>query len=295
MRSSITALAALCLAAPPLAAQSSAREDALRSIVAAERGFAAMARTRGIDSAFYLNIADDGVLFRPGPVNGKTWLARNMSPRGAELLVWDPRWADVAASGELGYTTGPYEFRARGETDSVVARGSFITVWRKQRDGTWRFLIDLGSGGTATLAGDAAVRSPRADASAPAPWLADAAMAALRDSILTIDRALGDRGASDVFAGRLGALLTAESRVYRARRAPSIGALPTAAPNDGDTYSSTPLDGHLARSGDFALTYGTYERTRDGAPTERGDYQRIWKRRADGRWALAVDVASPAR
>jgi hypothetical protein len=103
----ILAMAAALIAwVPSWAAAQGAREEALASLVAAERGFAAAAAEVGVGESFLRNIADDGVLFRPDPVNGRAWLEAHPSPgRG---LSWYPRHARVAASGDLGFTNGPW-------------------------------------------------------------------------------------------------------------------------------------------------------------------------------------------
>ena len=61
-------------------------------------------------------------------------------------LTWQPVAADVAASGDLGYTWGHYEFRSQGK-DGVtrVEHGKYITVWKKQADGTWKVAVDMGN------------------------------------------------------------------------------------------------------------------------------------------------------
>jgi len=56
-------------------------------------------------------------------------------------LSWTPERADVSADGELGYTVGAYEMTAEGATD----RGKYLTIWRKQPEGTWKILEDIGN------------------------------------------------------------------------------------------------------------------------------------------------------
>jgi len=70
-------------------------------------------------------LADDGIIFQPGPVNGKKFWGERPARKG--LLSWEPVFADVSRAGDLGYTTGPWEFRPNGREDQPVAFG--------QRDG----------------------------------------------------------------------------------------------------------------------------------------------------------------
>ena len=60
-------------------------------------------------------------------------------------LKWDPVYADVAASGDLGYTIGKWTRVVKDSTGApVTARGTYLTVWRKQADGRWKVVADTG-------------------------------------------------------------------------------------------------------------------------------------------------------
>ena len=72
--------------------------DALQSLVDAERGFSRMSVEQGMKDAFLGNLADDGVVFQPLPVNGRrVWEARAKSPA---TLIWEPAFAEVSAAGQ---------------------------------------------------------------------------------------------------------------------------------------------------------------------------------------------------
>jgi ketosteroid isomerase-like protein len=61
-------------------------------------------------------------------------------------LNWQPVFADGAESGELAVTVGESVFTGRGPTGAVVQRfGKYLTVWKRQPDGSWKFLVDGGS------------------------------------------------------------------------------------------------------------------------------------------------------
>jgi ketosteroid isomerase-like protein len=59
-------------------------------------------------------------------------------------MTWEPQGGDIAASGELGYTYGIYELRDGGDN---VQRGTYVTIWKKQEDGKWKFVLDSGNQG----------------------------------------------------------------------------------------------------------------------------------------------------
>src|SRR5687768_7313068 len=95
------------------AAQKSDSGSVLQSLVDAERAFARASEEKGTREAFLAVIADDGILFRPAAVNGKKWLLDHPAPASPKRssLSWQPRFADISAAGDMGYTTGPWEFR----------------------------------------------------------------------------------------------------------------------------------------------------------------------------------------
>ena len=61
-------------------------------------------------------------------------------------ITWAPLYAEAAQSADLGYTTGSFEIRDKSPDGTpLVRKGSYVTVWRKQPDGTWKVALDIGS------------------------------------------------------------------------------------------------------------------------------------------------------
>jgi hypothetical protein len=119
-------LAALLLAAA-LPAQSS---------IDAERAFAAMAQTQGQWTAFRAYAAPDAITFAPKAVNAQALLRTLKNPPPG--LMWWPGRSWVACDGSLAINTGPW-IRRGGK-----ATGTFTTVWQRQGDGGWKWLLDHG-------------------------------------------------------------------------------------------------------------------------------------------------------
>lgn len=66
---------------------------------------------------------------------------------GQSSISWHPTFAEVAGSLDLGYTIGEYSNTSRGASGAAVQRfGKYLTVWRRQPDGRWKFVIDGGNG-----------------------------------------------------------------------------------------------------------------------------------------------------
>ena len=279
----------------PRASQAADRTAALRSLIEAERAFARAARAHGIRESFLANVADDGVLFRPRAVKGKKWLQDHQSPPSdSALLSWDPRWVDVSRAGDMGLSTGPYELRAKGPSDTVSGRGHFVTIWRRQSDGNWKFEVDIGVAGLPSPQMGDSVKPATA---APALRTGNVANDKLRAELLLLDQQLGATRSDPV--STLLPHMGAESWIFRRRRAPVMGAsaVRAALSQNPGTLASKPEGSGVARSGDVGYTYGSYDFTSAGSDRgldETGNYMRVWKLGPGSRWVLVLDILSPA-
>lgn len=267
------------------------RAEALTSLIESERAFARSAAELGTRDAFLAYLADDAVLFRPRALNGKEWLSDQPPTPG--LLSWEPLYADVAASGDLGFTMGPWVY-GREPGDSA-ARGYYFSVWRKQPDGLWKVVIDHGtaSGPPAAEWDSVTVESIRTDDEPTVPVDHSAARAELLEADRTFSAAVRTRRSA---AGALDRFVSTRTRLLRERQPPllvtSLGSLESAWPTP---MSWEVLGGDVSSSGTFGYTYGEYE-VRDSAGAEAledGNYMRAWRKGGDGAWRVVVDLMSP--
>jgi ketosteroid isomerase-like protein len=118
-----------------------------KEITDTEQAFAEMAKKEGIPKAFITFAAEDAVLLRNNNlIKGKNGLKASLEKRfasGNASLTWAPDFVDVSSAGDLGYTYGKYIYSSTdslGNTQS--SEGIFHTVWRRQPDGTWKFVWD---------------------------------------------------------------------------------------------------------------------------------------------------------
>ena len=58
-------------------------------------------------------------------------------------LSWEPTDAEVGDAGDLGYTIGAYEMRMAPEGTPITIVGKYMTIWKKQADGTWKVAVDM--------------------------------------------------------------------------------------------------------------------------------------------------------
>ena len=237
-------------------------------VVAVERAFAARVLEAGVKAGFTEYLAPDGVVFRPGPVNGRDFMADR--PPSSGVLIWRPALAAISAAGDLGFSTGPYQARASADRP-VAGTGWYLSVWWRQPDGTLRLLADHGLAAAAADASgrevpDTSVRLLPAGAPGrgPAPALA---------SLDTASAPVPAHGEVRTMAA--GALHTGPA----ARATLFANPLPRL----------VPLGGGAASSADLAYTYGSYTWGQ-----EHGYYLRVWRLEGN-RWVVVADVFSPTR
>ncbi len=121
-------------------------QKGIDGLIQAEKNFAAYSVANSTKDAFLKFLDSSGIIFENGkPVNGMgAWNKREKRPG---ILNWHPQFAEIAESGDFGYTNGPWTFR-NSSSDSVAVRGQYTTVWHITKNGEWKFLIDLGVGNT---------------------------------------------------------------------------------------------------------------------------------------------------
>ena len=91
--------------------------------------------------------AEDGVELESGGGISTKDAMRKEGPWPADMvLTWTPVHADMAASGDLGYTYGNYVTKSKDKDGKPVTQyGKYMSVWRKQKDGTWKVVADMGN------------------------------------------------------------------------------------------------------------------------------------------------------
>ena len=267
----------------------------LQEMVQTEQAFSKMAAEQNTRDAFMTFIAEDGLLFRPGAVNGKKWMQEHPVPPSDKhpLLAWQPSFAGMAAAGDLGFTTGPWEAKPDVKDEKPSAYGHFVTLWKKQADGSWKFVVDLGishpqSGGPQTL-----WQPPDQKSNAK---LRPVNVEAARAVLLERDRAFAQTSLKDGLSSVFFVYAARDVRLYRNGNLPyiGVGAAANALNSEKRRVQWTPLGGDVSRSDDLGYTHGTYEITDAAAAkvAERGSYVRIWKKE-NGAWRVVLDVANP--
>jgi ketosteroid isomerase-like protein len=123
-------------------------------MIAADKAFSAMSVAKGAHAAFLAYMADDALLYEGDhpPIAGKAAAAayyasqeKKMPTYGTQRLEWTPTGADASKDGSLGYTHGSWTLSAKKADGSAVhVTGYYVTEWRRQKDGQYKFVADIG-------------------------------------------------------------------------------------------------------------------------------------------------------
>jgi ketosteroid isomerase-like protein len=119
-------------------------------IIKTDKDFSNMSLKTGFQKAFLAYAADEVVILRQKnfPVVGKDNLVKlyNSRPEPKIVLTWEPVKADVSPDGILGYSYGKWVAAGKdGLGKEEKSYGVYVTVWKKQTDNTWKFVLDGGN------------------------------------------------------------------------------------------------------------------------------------------------------
>jgi ketosteroid isomerase-like protein len=286
----LTSLTIAIIATATVAAQPSRTlPEGLAQMIQTERAFAARALVVGWKQAFLEYFADDAVGFDGGAGPAKEQIRKNPDPPQDLQLIWEPRYGDIAASGDLGYLTGPVRNVRKSRDNGKPRYSTYASVWKRQRDGSFKVVMDFGvnTPGPVSFV-NGFTRAPienrfTGDYDDTTPPLGAA------DSVLNSGLRTGQ-------ADGYGSRLASGVRFLRQDMAPMVGSR-TALRWLAMQPAYTAIDSRFAeaaRSGDLGYTWGSYTVGPARKPTQTGFYVRVWQRERNGQWKVVMDVLQPA-
>lgn len=113
----------------------------------AEKDFEKLVAEKGVAEGFY-QFADANATIkreRDTLITGKDNIRKYYSkPNYKNVSVqWTPDYIEVSKAGDLAYTYGKYEWHSTDASGKEhVSKGVFHTVWKRQHDGTWKYVWD---------------------------------------------------------------------------------------------------------------------------------------------------------
>jgi ketosteroid isomerase-like protein len=280
----VAAAAATIVAAPAFS-----QNPALTEMVRTEQIFAARALVVGWKQAFLEYFADTAVGFDGDQIAPAKSLFRKQPDPPKDLrIVWEPRYGDIAASGDLGYLTGPVRTINPARNNGQPRHSIYASVWKRQPGGAFTVVMDMGVSTPAPVPfPDGFTRAPRTDV-----YTGNASTIAATRSLRDTDAALTNAaraGQADAYRGHL----AERARLHRPEVMPLVGQEAIVAWLMGQpAYASGESRfAETALSGDLGYTYGSYVMRGDSAG--HGFYVRAWTRGRDGLWRVALDVLQP--
>jgi ketosteroid isomerase-like protein len=257
----------------------------LNKLVDAERSFAKTALEKNTRDAFLEFMSSDAIVFVPERTQAKQfWTAR--TPNGS-ALVWAPNFADISSNGILGYTTGNWEYRAKGRDDQPSAFGDFVTVWLRQPSGQYRWVVDIGVGHEKPAKYSDEFSSPTV-ASTGNPRSLSAA-----DSANRFFEAVYKQGILRAYAS----FADDNVRFFRENEMPGLGKRDLLSRVKKDKGTLTiPKRMVFFESDDIAYVTNTYTYAAGSGDPVTGNFLQIWKF-AGGQWKIVLDIfkLSPAK
>ncbi len=277
--------------------QTTTSDASLMSLVESERAFAKTSVKIGARPAFMMYFADDAVVFRPHPVKYKEAMKNVPPPKNPTeaTLEWEPLWADISRSGDLGYTTGPSVWTDQSPSKRPTYYGFYFSFWKKLPTGEWKVVFDVGTELPGPYDGPRVLYSPlKVEAKAAKTKMSAqerrSSLMSAEGEFLELARQKGTKKA-------LQEILDTQARIYRQKSQPVVGIDSIQAYFSNKPYLSTweALEGKVAEAGDLGYTYGSYS-VRNGSKSgedEKGYYLHAWKRDASNRWKLVAEVTGP--
>jgi ketosteroid isomerase-like protein len=244
-------------------------------LIAAEKAFEQTCLEKGIRDGFLAFVDSNAIEFgENGPLNGKKFWSSITAFDG--VFTWSPSIAEISVSGDWGYTSGNYEHRQKSLTDIPNQFGQYTTVWQRNSNGQWKYLIDIGN------------PHPKADLDKRTKIISGVGLAdqnANESSFLDIERSfilafkkdIGDsylNFCSNIyylnFSGY--ALITIKDSAINLMK------------NHTSDLNYYPDGTKISGGRDMAAVYGTLS-----SGTKRGNYLRIWRHEKTG-WKIALEV-----
>jgi ketosteroid isomerase-like protein len=267
--------------------------DSLGSLVEAERSFAKASMEKGIKETFLTYLADDAIVFRPKPIMAKPLYAQRPHIPGS--LSWKPIFADISASGDFGYTTGPYEYRSQPEKEQADGYGFYVSVWKKQTDGAWRVSFDGGIDCplSDTTTDEIDLKQQRQKISVKT--ISQVAVEREKGKLLETDMEFSSRVASEGMVNAYQDYSAYDIRYYRNGEQPVVGKKNVCDKirQQPGTMIWKPMASDVAKSGELGYTCGISKFETLSGDKKSNSYLRIWKKSKEGNWKVVLDLANP--
>jgi ketosteroid isomerase-like protein len=116
-------------------------------LIRVDKDFAKYSSEHGASKAFYEYADENAVMLRDNamPLLGRDHIQELFAKRDDSkyTFTWQPISAKTAKAGDMGFTYGTYKII----TDDTVREGTYVSIWEKDKEGKWKFVLDSGNEG----------------------------------------------------------------------------------------------------------------------------------------------------
>ena len=284
----IVPISLLALIQPLLLPAQSDNPD-LQEMVNTERAFVQMAEDQNTRDAFLYYMTDDVITSGPnGMLKGKEEIRKQEVSPG--WLYWEIAFSDIASSGDIGYNTGPWEFRSNKTDEKAITFGEFNSIWKKQKDGSWKNALDIGIRHREPLqkVNWSTSSRPTKRLNMKPGVLGDASSLIKKEKeFLSLFEKQGNQAYTSY--------LSKESRICRTDQLPMITSVEKQKFLNETKLTTQPqiVDGEVASSNDLGYVYGSaiVQTTNNSNQFENktATYFRVWKKE-ESEWKIVLDV-----
>jgi hypothetical protein len=275
------------------AAQSGApAASAFEELVNTERAFVQLAQDQNWKAAF-LQYFVDGIRGFEGEDIKADLRKQPDPPKGLEFW-WEPRYGDVAASGELGWLTGPVRIVPPDAKERKPRFSNYASIWRRLPNGAFKVILDVGITVPDAVPFPPGVNRVPMSSRYTGPETGDVARGRLLEADRQLTGNLIAQGQADAYARAMAPF----ARFHR------NGVMPLSEKDKSLAWlkeqpawsAGETKFGEASQSGDLGYTWGSYTVPKSGGgEPESGHYVRTWSRDSAGRWVLVLDVLQPKR
>ncbi len=121
-----------------------------KALADTDRFYSALSAEKGMNTAFLAMFDSAAVMLKANhaPIEGYEAIKADLLSESdtSYILTWEPMFAKIAVSGEMGYTYGTFKVTDKA-TASVSGEGTYTTFWRKNVEGKWKAMLDTGNPG----------------------------------------------------------------------------------------------------------------------------------------------------
>ncbi len=253
-----------------------------QDLVASELSFADFTENNNIRDGFLAFMADEGIIYRGEFVNAKAYY--EPLPPTSTVLSWRPEVAGISRSGDLGYTTGPYESRP-GPGADPSGLGHYISLWQKVGDGEqWKVVFDIGSG----YREQASFPAFEFPSDYPLKIALQTDTSEVLRQLFALEEAFSNVSSRESLGQAYRRFLADETRIFRAPALPydTPAKVAELVRTSTQSVSIAPAAGKVSQVGDMGYTYG-FASLKNGSTRP---YLHIWKREGYQGWKIVIEV-----